>query len=328
MTRMWAVLGDMTSSGGQVVTASQFTDIDGKGVARVNDKATCPTHKGTFAIVDGDPTTIIDGQPVALHGSKLSCGCTVLAVQQIRVALQPGNGAGATTGATIAMAASAAGSVAADSANDAGITHVHSDDPHESPPDPVKAREVVAVANAALMEAEAFRPYATELEAANAWAAIVEPIANSAEFNVEVGSNISRVGNHYLLGTTFSTGSYGSCDGLPDKGHKVEGGTHTAYIHTHPYVGGGVSRNRAFVYDDFPEDDFSGGVARFESGWDTEIGDFQVAYAKALNLYIAEPGVLIEWRLDRYREAQRLARDSVSLDADPLVELGAGEVRH
>ena len=87
MSRMWVVLGDSTSSGGTVISGSPFTDVDGKPVARVNDKATCPQHKGTFPIVDGDSTTIIDGHPVALHGSKLACGCSVLAVQQQRVLL-------------------------------------------------------------------------------------------------------------------------------------------------------------------------------------------------------------------------------------------------
>lgn len=85
MTRMWIVLGDTTSSGGTVISGSPFTDIDGKPVARINDMATCPTHKGTFPIADGDSTTIIDGQPVALHGSALACGCKVLAVKQMRV---------------------------------------------------------------------------------------------------------------------------------------------------------------------------------------------------------------------------------------------------
>ena len=94
MTRMWAVVGDATSSGGQVVSGSPFTDIDGKPVARINDKATCPTHKGTFPIVDGDATTIIDGEAVALHGSSLACGCKVLAVQQLRVFLDAGRGGG------------------------------------------------------------------------------------------------------------------------------------------------------------------------------------------------------------------------------------------
>jgi len=87
MTRMWAVEGDSTTSGGRVVTGSPFTDIDGFPVARIGDSATCPKHNGTFPIVDGDPTTIIDGQPVALHGSRLACGCGILAVRQTRVHL-------------------------------------------------------------------------------------------------------------------------------------------------------------------------------------------------------------------------------------------------
>jgi len=84
MARMWIVVGDATASGGRVITGSSFTDIDGKPVARVTDRATCPSHRGVFPIIDGDSTIIIDGQPVALHGSSLACGCKVLAVQQSR----------------------------------------------------------------------------------------------------------------------------------------------------------------------------------------------------------------------------------------------------
>ncbi|WP_144816581.1 PAAR domain-containing protein [Aerolutibacter ruishenii] len=95
---MWVVLGDSTSSGGKVVTGSPFTDIDGMSVARVSDKATCLLHKGVFPIVDGDSTTIIDGQPVALHGSRLACGCSVLAVQQVRVYVDGGGARAANSG--------------------------------------------------------------------------------------------------------------------------------------------------------------------------------------------------------------------------------------
>lgn len=102
VSRMWIVLGDVTSSGGRVVTASQFTDIDGKGVARRNDKATCPQHKGVFAIVGGyDPTTIVDGAEVALHGAMLECGCQVLATQQFRVSISNAPGAAAAVPASM-----------------------------------------------------------------------------------------------------------------------------------------------------------------------------------------------------------------------------------
>ena len=107
MTRMWVVLGDATSSGGQVISGSPFTDVDGQPVARVNDKATCPTHKGTFPIVDGDPTTIIDGEAVALHGSSLACGCKVLAVKQMRVFVDSGSDAASAVAGGGAASASA-----------------------------------------------------------------------------------------------------------------------------------------------------------------------------------------------------------------------------
>ncbi len=98
MARNWIVVGDPTSSGGSVVTGSPFTDIDGIPVARVTDQATCPSHKGSYPIVDGDNTLIVDGQPVALHGSSLSCGCKVLSAQQVRVFVDVGGAGGGRTG--------------------------------------------------------------------------------------------------------------------------------------------------------------------------------------------------------------------------------------
>ena len=94
MTGNWIVLGDATSSGGRMITCTPFTDVDGKGVCRKGDKATCPQHKGVFPITGGyDPTTIIDDHEVALHGATLACGCKVLSTQQMRVFLDGGGGA-------------------------------------------------------------------------------------------------------------------------------------------------------------------------------------------------------------------------------------------
>ena len=125
MARNWIVVGDPTSSGGSVVTGSPFTDIDGIPVARVTDQATCPRHKGAYPIVDGDSTLVVDGQPVALHGSSLSCGCKVLSAQQVRVFVDVGGGGGRSAGSgnhlevAIAAASGAAAAVApANAAND------------------------------------------------------------------------------------------------------------------------------------------------------------------------------------------------------------------
>ncbi|MGH8053756.1 MAG: PAAR domain-containing protein [Stenotrophomonas sp.] len=92
MARNWIVLGDATTGGGRVITASPYTDIDGIAVARVTDKATCPLHKGVFSILNGDQSIIIDGHPVALNGASLECGCKVLAMKQHHVFVDAGGG--------------------------------------------------------------------------------------------------------------------------------------------------------------------------------------------------------------------------------------------
>lgn len=208
------------------------------------------------------------------------------------------------------------------------FTHVHSDGAHDAPPNPAKARDVVAASNATLRKAGAFRVYDTELEAAKVWAAVVLPIANSPEFGVEVGANISRVNGKYVLGTAYSTGSAESCDGLPEKGHKVAGGQHTAYIHTHPEPYGGTGRNRAYAQGELPDKQFPGvNHGRPQSGWDIGPGDYDTAYAEKLNAYVAEPGALLEWNYQRYLRLQLAAQSGNSL-ADPAVELGEAETRH
>lgn len=326
MSRMIIVEGDHTTGGGRVVTGSHETDIDGFPVARVSDTCTCPKHNGTFPIVTGDMTFMVDGQPVARHGDKLACGCALMSTRQFRVFLDDMISNDASADA--AMFAAAFPAVASDPSPEAAITHVHTDGGHEAPPDPTKARDVVTASNNALMEAGAFRVYDTELEAAKAWAAVVEPVANSPEFGVEVGANISQVNGRFVLGTAYSTGSAISCDGLPEKGHKVAGGRHTAYIHTHPALYGGTGRNRAYTRGELPNDPFSEGVhGRPESGWDIGPGDYDAAYAKKLNAYIAEPGSLLEWNFQRYLRLQSEAMAENSL-ADPAVELGKAEIRH
>ena len=93
MARNWIVRGDPTSSGGSVISGSPFTDIDGIAVARITDQATCLKHRGVFPIVEGDATLVVDGQPVALHGSALACGCKVLSAAQMHVFVDVGGAA-------------------------------------------------------------------------------------------------------------------------------------------------------------------------------------------------------------------------------------------
>lgn len=72
-------LGDSTSHGGVVVSASDSFQMFGKPVARMGDRCTCPLPgHGDCVIVEGDPLWRIHGRPVALDGHKLSCGGVVI----------------------------------------------------------------------------------------------------------------------------------------------------------------------------------------------------------------------------------------------------------
>ena len=84
MAKPIILMGDKTDHGGVVIEGAPNSDIDGKRIARIGDKVTCPQkgHGGTTVIVTGDPTCLIDGKPVARHGDKTACGATLIATQQ------------------------------------------------------------------------------------------------------------------------------------------------------------------------------------------------------------------------------------------------------
>jgi uncharacterized Zn-binding protein involved in type VI secretion len=81
-------LGDKTSHGGVVASASQVSLSGGIAIARVGDSVTCPrAGHNSCVITTGDATMIVDGKPVARHGDSTSCGATLIASQQATVDL-------------------------------------------------------------------------------------------------------------------------------------------------------------------------------------------------------------------------------------------------
>jgi len=73
-------LGDPTSHGGKVVSATSHLKIMDLPVARLGDACTCPLPgHNNCVIVEGDSTWLIDGIPVALEGHKTSCGAHLIA---------------------------------------------------------------------------------------------------------------------------------------------------------------------------------------------------------------------------------------------------------
>lgn len=71
-------LGDLTSHGGTVMSASMTHTIGGIGIARMGDELVCPMH-GLNMIVEGAPNFLVGGRMVALHGHHGACGCSLIA---------------------------------------------------------------------------------------------------------------------------------------------------------------------------------------------------------------------------------------------------------
>ena len=71
-------LGDPTTHGGKVVSATTGYVMFGKEVAGRGDKVTCPRPgHGVVTIVEGDPVWTVNGKNVALEGHKCSCGSSL-----------------------------------------------------------------------------------------------------------------------------------------------------------------------------------------------------------------------------------------------------------
>ena len=72
-------LGDATSHGGKVIAGSSVAYVNGIAVARKGDACVCPIQGHTVCtIVEGDPSVLDDGIPVAFQGHKTSCGATLV----------------------------------------------------------------------------------------------------------------------------------------------------------------------------------------------------------------------------------------------------------
>lgn len=79
MTKGLVLLGDKTSHGGKVISASSSITVNGKAVALVGDRVSCPVPgHGTNQIIEGSPQRTFNGRAVVVDGCKCQCGCTVI----------------------------------------------------------------------------------------------------------------------------------------------------------------------------------------------------------------------------------------------------------
>ncbi|WP_072017510.1 PAAR domain-containing protein [Erwinia typographi] len=75
-----ACLGDATTHGGKIISATSTIFINGIQVALVGDLVSCPEH-GTNRIVEGDPTAYENGVSVVVDRCLCECGCRVISSQ-------------------------------------------------------------------------------------------------------------------------------------------------------------------------------------------------------------------------------------------------------
>jgi len=72
-------LGDKTTHGGQVLSASANMKFEGIAVARVGDTVSCPIPgHGLTTIVEGHEHFKDNGIPVAFNEHKCGCGCALI----------------------------------------------------------------------------------------------------------------------------------------------------------------------------------------------------------------------------------------------------------
>jgi uncharacterized Zn-binding protein involved in type VI secretion len=76
--RSVARLGDKTSHGGEVITASDGFKAMGISVALEGDMTWCPKCKGRYAILPVGSTRKHHGKAVAYHGDRTACGATLI----------------------------------------------------------------------------------------------------------------------------------------------------------------------------------------------------------------------------------------------------------
>ncbi|ROP61779.1 putative Zn-binding protein involved in type VI secretion [Enterobacter sp. BIGb0383] len=79
MSTGFVLLGDKTTHGGEVISASSTMIVNGRKVALVGDMVSCPqTGHGPNPIIEGSSEWSSDGKAIVIDGCKSQCGCQVI----------------------------------------------------------------------------------------------------------------------------------------------------------------------------------------------------------------------------------------------------------
>lgn len=80
MFQGFVLLGDKTSHGGEVISATSTLQVQGKPVALVGDQVSCPVPgHGVNEIIEGSPDWSEGDRALVVDGCRSACGCQVIA---------------------------------------------------------------------------------------------------------------------------------------------------------------------------------------------------------------------------------------------------------
>lgn len=79
MSKGFVFLGDKTTHGVSVISASSTMFVQGKKVVLLGDMVSCPIpFHGINPIVEGSSEWFSDGKPIVVDGCHSLCGCQVI----------------------------------------------------------------------------------------------------------------------------------------------------------------------------------------------------------------------------------------------------------
>lgn len=73
-----ARLGDPSSHGGTIITASPSVTADGRPVARTGDMHSCPLRGHGVTAIGSASSVIVEGRPVIRVGDMAGCGAVII----------------------------------------------------------------------------------------------------------------------------------------------------------------------------------------------------------------------------------------------------------
>ena len=83
MSKQVAILGDYTTTGGRVISASSQGFCANQGIACIGDYVSCPKCESTGKIIEGTYNYIVAGKPATYDGCIVACRCSPVGCNKI-----------------------------------------------------------------------------------------------------------------------------------------------------------------------------------------------------------------------------------------------------